>query len=489
LLRVAIDTDPQCLDPQQAGNNNSLNIGRQITDSLTDQRPNTGEIVPWLATKWEVSEDSREFTFQLRDGVTFSDGAPLDAAVVKANVEGIVKLGARASLGSGYLAGLKEVRTPDSRTVVIVFGAPNIQFLQATSTMSLGLLSPATLARSADERCQGQLIGTGPFTVTRFVHNQQARLTRRDDYAWPSSLAKHQGRAYLAGIEYRVIAESGVRTGSLLSRQIDVNASVPPQDERILQAQQIPILSRPNPGVVYNLFPNEADPLLREQAVRVAISKAINRPELQSIISQYQAPASAVLAKTTPLYTNLSSLLAFDPEGSRKLLDDAGWVVGSGGIRERNSQRLSIRLSYWQSTPFLELVQQQLRAVGVDLQLNRTTISQVTALRESGNYQLQFFNLTRADPDILRAVFGKSARNVNNRDEAPVDALLNASSAELDPERRRDLVASAETALIQEGRAIPLVELSTVIATAKTVHGLDYEASSRLQFFDAWIER
>jgi ABC-type transport system substrate-binding protein len=98
VLRVAIDTDPQCLDPQQAGNNNSLNIGRQITDSLTDQRPDTGELVPWLATHWEVSEDNTAFTFHLREGATFSDGAPIDAAAVRADLEGIVKLGARASL-------------------------------------------------------------------------------------------------------------------------------------------------------------------------------------------------------------------------------------------------------------------------------------------------------------------------------------------------------------------------------------------------------
>ncbi|WP_159992437.1 ABC transporter substrate-binding protein [Roseomonas sp. 18066] len=489
VLRIAIDTDPQCLDPQQAGNNNSLNVGRQITDSLTDQRPDTGALVPWLAASWSVSADNLEFTFQLRDDASFSDGTPVDAAAVKANLEGIVKLGARASLGAGYLAGLREVRIPDSRTVTVAFAAPNIQFLQATSTMSLGLLAPATLARSAEERCQGQLVGSGPFTVARFVHNQQVRLNRRDDYAWPSALARHQGRAHLEGIEYRVIPESGVRTGSLVSRQIDVNASVPPQDERLLLAQQLPVLARANPGLVYSFFPNEADPLLRDPLLRQAIVKAVNRAELQSIISRFQAPASAVLAKTTPLYSDLSALLAHDPDGSRQLLEEAGWRPGQGGIRERDGQRLVIRLSYWQSTPFLELVQQQLRAVGIDLQLNRTTISQVTALRDSGSYQLQFFNLTRADPDILRAVFGSSGRNVNNRAAAPVDALLQASSAELDPTRRRDLVAQAERALIEAGHVIPLVELSTVIATGKNVHGLDYEASSRLQLYDTWLGR
>lgn len=489
VVRAALDTDPQCVDPQQAANNNSLNIGRQLTDSLTDQRIDTGEIVPWLATDWSVSKDSRVFTFHLRRGVTFSDGAPVDAAAVKANLEGIVKLGARASLGAGYLEGLESVQAPDSHTVIVSFKAPNAQFLQATSTMSLGLLSPATLAESPEERCQGRLVGSGPFVLASFVHNKAVRLKRRDDYAWPSSLATHRGRAYLAGIDYLVIPESGVRTGSLLSGQLDVNTNVLPQDEPVLLSRGLPILARANPGIVYSLFPNVNDPVLREQAVRIAINKAIDRAQLKAIISRYQAPATAALAKTTPLYTDYSPLLAFDPQGSRKLLDDAGWKVGGDGIRVRNGQRLAVRLSYWQATPFIELVQQQLRAVGIDLQLNRTTISQVSAMQASGTMPLQFFNLTRADSDILRAVYATSARNIDRRQPEPVDTLLEQSSTELDAAKRRKLVGEAQANLLRAGYAIPLVELSTVIATTKAVHGLHYEASSRLQFYDTWIEQ
>ena len=488
LLRVAIDTDPNCLDPQQVGNNNSLNIGRQVTDSLTDQRPDTGEIVPWLAERWSVSADSRTFTFTLRDGASFSDGTPVDAEAVKANLSAIVGLGARAALASTYLAGLTDIGTPDSRTVVISFAQPNVQFLQATSTMSLGLLAKTTLAKSPEERCQGQLIGSGPFTISSFVHNQIVKLGRRADYDWPSSLGAHQGAAYLDEIDYRVIPEAGVRNGSLLSRQIDVNTSVLPQDEQVLLARHLPIIARANPGLVYGLYPNEKDPVLGDVLVRRAINKGINRPELQAILSRYQAPASSVLAKTTPLVSDLRQALAFDPQGARALLEQDGWIAGSDGVRVKNGQRLAFKLPYWQATPFLELVQQQLRAIGLDLQLNHITISQVTALQASGTMAIQFYNLTRADPDILRTVFDANGRNVNRRSPGAVDAILAQSSAALDPVQRAALIAQAATALIADGHAIPLVELSTVIATGIGVHGLHYEASSRLQFFDTWIE-
>ncbi|WP_233238430.1 ABC transporter substrate-binding protein [Bordetella sp. LUAb4] len=489
ILKVALDGDPQCVDPQQPGNNTALNIGRQVTDSLTDQDPRTGAIVPWLATRWTVEDDSRRFTFVLREGATFADGTPVDADAVKANFEGIVKLGARSTLASTYLAGLDGIDTPDAHTVVLRFKQANAQFLQATSTMSMGLLAKTTLAKSPDERCQGQIIGSGPFVLQSFVHNQSVKLTRRADYAWGSSLAGHSGKAYLDGIEFRVIPESGVRTGSLVSRQIDVNTSVLPQDEKVLQAQQIPILARSNPGLVYSLYPQESLPIGGDIAVRRALVKGINRPELESILSQYQRAATSLLAKTTPLYVDHAEELAYDPKGAAKLLEDAGWHTGPDGIRVKNGQRLTIPLEYWQSVTYLELIQQQLRAIGIDLQLKKSVIGQVNAKRDSGQLPIQFYNLTRADPDILRTVFLASGRNVNFRQPAPVDDVLAHSAATLDTEVRRKLVDQAVTLLLRDGHAIPLVELATVGATGKNVHGLHYEASSRLQFFDTWIAK
>ncbi|OZI37942.1 ABC transporter substrate-binding protein [Bordetella genomosp. 10] len=489
ILKVALDGDPQCVDPQQPGNNTALNVARQITDSLTDQDPETGAIVPWLATRWTVDDDSRRFAFTLRDGVTFADGTPVDADAVKANFEAIVKMGARSSLASTYLAGLDGVDTPDAHTVVVRFKQSNAQFLQATSTMSMGLLAKATLARSYEERCQGQLTGSGPFVLKSFVHNQAVKLARRDDYAWGSTLARHAGKAYLEGIEFRVIPESGVRTGSLVSRQIDVNTSVLPQDEKVLQAQQIPILARGNPGLVYSLYPQESLPIGGDAAVRRALVKGINRPELQAILSQYQRAATSLLARTTPLYVDHAADLAYDPEGAAKLLDDAGWKPGPDGIRVKNGQRLAIPLEYWQSVTYLELVQQQLRAIGIDLQLKKSVIGQVNAKRDSGQLAIQFYNLTRADPDILRTVFLASGRNVNFRQPSEVDDVLARSAATLDTEARRKLVDQAVTLLLRDGHAIPLVELATVGATGRNVHGLHYEASSRLQFFDTWVDR
>jgi len=135
----------------------------------------------------------------------------------------------------------------------------------------------------------------------------------------------------------------------------------------------------------------------------------------------------------------------------------------------------------------LELVQQQLRQAGIELRLNKSTIGQVSLLQASLNYELWFFNLTRADPDVLRTVFLASGRNVNVRGPLALDQTLIDSAASLDVQRRGALIHQASRELLEQGHVIPLVEAATVTAFRDAVRGLHYEASTRLQFYDTWL--
>ncbi len=487
-LRVAFDADITCADGQQVGNNTALNVSRQLTDSLTDQDPATGKIVPWLAESWEVSDDSTTFTFHLRDGVHFTDGTPFTSQSVKDNFEGIVDLGAKSSLGSTYLAGLTGIDTPDPRTVTVRFAEPDAQFLQASSTMTLGFYAPSTLAETPEQRCTGDLVGTGPFTLTDFSPAGGASLVRNDDYRWGSALAQHQGPAYLDGIDFTVVPESGVRNGSLASGQIDVDTAVQPQDEELLDQSGFPIVDRPNPGVNYSLFPNWKKGPFTDPRVRQAVNAAVNRDELTAVLSARQKPATSVLGSTTPGYTDQSDLLRHDPDTANRLLDEAGWTGrDSDGFRTKDGARLTVPVGYWQTAPFLELVQQQLRAVGVDLQLEKKTMAETSAAQQARTNDVEFYNLTRSDPDVLRTVFDAGGRNVNNRPAGHVDDLLGDSLATTDPATRARTVGDITADLVRDGNVIPLVELSGISATAPDVHGYRYEASSRLQLLDTWL--
>lgn len=490
-LTFAISVDSQCIDPQQVSNNDAIAIARQTVASLTTQDPDTGEILPWLAESFDVNDDATRFTFTLREGATYADGAPVDAASVRTNFEAIRALGAKAPLGSSYLADLAGIEVVDARTVTIAFSRPSAQFLQASSTFSLGLLSPATASVDQADRCLGEYIGSGPFSVESYTPNHGATLVRREGYDWGPTTNAHTGEAYLDAIEFVVVPEAGNRTGSLQSGQIDATTGISATDAVLFEGDGFWSESRANPGVVYNLYANQSTPTLADPDVRLAIQKAIDREEITAtLLGPDDKPAVSPLASSTPFFTDLSDVLEHDPYAAAALLDEAGWAVGSDGIREKNGERLSFSVTYWQSPKeVLELVQQQLREIGVDLQLTHASIADAQAASADGTYDFVYGNLTRADPDVLRTVFtaDNPAGNTRRTTRTAVDDLLDEQSATTDAATRQRIVDDAARALVTEGITIPIYELSTTITASAAVRGLTFEASSRLDFADAWI--
>ncbi|ODU01262.1 MAG: ABC transporter substrate-binding protein [Pseudonocardia sp. SCN 72-86] len=489
-LRFAVSSDQGCLDPQQVTSNDSVYSVRQLVDSLTDQDPATGEIKPWLATTWTVSPDATSYSFTLRPGVTFSDGTPLDANVVKANFDAVPKLGVRASLAKGYLAGYTGTTVTGPDTFTVGFSSPNVQFLQATSTHSLGILSAATVAKTDDERC-ASAIGSGPFTVGSYTKNQSTILVKRPGYAWGSSLFAHPGEAYLDKLEFRVVPESGVRTGSLQANEVDAITSIGQQDEAPLTAAGAQLLARANPGLPFQIAFNLSKPIVSDPAVRTALSLSINRPEVVSAIYTSQTkPATSALASSTPDYTDQAGQLGFDLAKAQQGLDAAGWTPGPDGIRVKDGQRLTIPVVYANNLgsvkPTLELLQQQAKAAGIDLQLLEKQISDVAALQQSGDFSALWFNLTRADPDILRSQYWSGGVNLLRFPPSPLDQLLTAQASAADPATRTALVADAQRDLLAQHLVVPVVELTTVLAVAPTTHGVTFDASSRIQLHDAW---
>jgi peptide/nickel transport system substrate-binding protein len=490
-LTFAVGSDAGCVDPQQVGSNDTIYSVRQLVDSLTDQDPDTGEIVPWLADSWEVSDDATTFTFHLHEGVTFSDGSPLTAQVVKDNFDAVPNLGPLAGLARGYLAGYAGTTVVDDLTAQVAFSTPNVQFLQATSTHSLGLVSSASAALPPAQRCSEGIVGSGPFTLGEYVQNQSITLEKRTGYDWGSSRWDKDGEAYLDEVVFQIVPEAGVRTGSLQSGQVDAIGSVGQADEAALQGAGIDLQARANPGVVFGVTFNNSLPQFADQAVRQAISLAVDRQEIvDAIFPTGTKPATSVLASTTPGYADLSDELTTDPDRAAQLLEDAGWVEGGDGIREKDGTKLSLEI-LWSpvaatNQPALELLQQQLRAVGVDVQLNEQPIAQAFPLLTAGQFGGSWGNVTRADPDILRGQFSTQLANIYKLPAGELDGVLTAQAAATDPAEREDLVTQAQQLLVEEAFTVPVVELQTTLGVSPDVHDLEFDASSRLQLHDTW---
>ncbi|WP_281690203.1 ABC transporter substrate-binding protein [Pseudonocardia thermophila] len=489
-LRFAVSSDQGCVDPQQVGSNDSIYSLRQLVDSLTDQDPETGELKPWLATSWTSNPDATSYTFTLKSGVTFSDGTPLDAAAVKANFDRIPQLGARGTLPKGYLAGYVGSTVLSPTEIKVDFDRPNVQFLQGTSTHSLGIISPASAALSDDERC-AKVIGSGPFVLESYTKNSSIVLSRRTGYTSPSSLAEHTGDAYLDRLEFRIVPESGVRVGSLIAGEVDAIGNIGQQDEAPLAGAGIQLPARANPGLPFGITFNLSRPFGADPAIREALSWAIDRDEVVSAVyTSATKPATAPLASSTPGYADQSALLGHDQAKAAAVLDAAGWLPGPDGVRVKDGRPLRIELTWFNNAgsnkPTLELLQQQVRRVGIDLQLRERPISDASVIQQSGEFDALWGNLTRADPDILRSSYSSKGANTYRFPASPLDDLLAEQAAQSDEDQRSATVAKILTNLTENYLTIPVVELTTTLGVAANVHGLKYDASSRIQLYDTW---
>ncbi|MFF3611867.1 ABC transporter substrate-binding protein [Streptomyces sp. NPDC002580] len=491
-LTFAVGSDAGCVDPQQVGSNDSIYSLRQVVDSLTDQDPNTGEVVPWLAKDWDVSEDSTTFTFHLRSGVTFSDGSKLTARVVKDNFDAVPKLGALGQLAQGYLNGVKSTAVVDPLTVRVKFARPNAQFLQATSTFSLGIESSASVRRTPQEKCAKGVAGSGPFVLKQYVPNGSTTLAKRGGYAWGSSLWDKKGEAYLDKLVFKVVPEAGVRVGSLRSGQVDAISSVGRADEAALQGGGVTLRRRANPGAVFNLGLNNSRPLLKDARIRQALLFAVDRRQIaETVFPTGTRPATSILAHTTPDYENLGPALTHDAAKAKSLLEAAGWRTGSDGIRTKGGKRLSLDVTWFANAatnqPALELIQQQLKAVGVDVVLKEQQIARFAQVLQSGDFDAAWGNLTRADPDILRSQYSTGLANFYHLPASPLDTTLTRQAATTDTAERERLVGRAQELIVENAYVVPVVELQTQLGVAKKVHDLGFEASSRIQLHDTWI--
>ncbi|UFS59139.1 ABC transporter substrate-binding protein [Subtercola endophyticus] len=501
-LKVAFWDDQQgCIDPNQVYWIESRSIDRQVADSLTDQDPDTGKIVPWLATSWTVSPDATQYVFTLRDGVTFSDGEKLDATAVKTALDGTFALGAKSILGLTYLAGYGSTTVIDPTHVQVTFTKPNAAFLQATSTTTLAILAPKTYTETPEQRCAGAIVGSGAFTLDNYTAATSAHLTKRADYAWPSSLVKNQGAAYLDAIDITYIKEDSVRNGELTAGTIDIawpRQPISDADQQVITAAGDTIESRPLPGISSIIVPNvtHGGPLA-DANVRNALQKSIDRKTYASTIFWADYPVvESVVDSTTPFATDESSLLAYDPDGAKKLLDAAGYTVGADGYRYKNGQELTLHYPLVVSGPGEQLLQDQLKQVGINLSLDVVTSAQSTQKLAAGDYDLTGTYLTRADPSVLGSAVdqatSKAASAVNSQDPttaAAVSTLFAAGLQTSDDTARAAAYGDVQKELISTGSAFPIFERVQIAGVSSKVHGFAFTSEAFLRANDIWLEQ
>lgn len=473
---------------------------RNVAESLTDQEPSNGQIIPWLAKRWEISDDALAYTFYLRDDVTFSNGERFDAKAVKrafdSNKALVEKL--PSTFGATYLSGYDHADIIDDFTVKLVLSKPNAGFLQATSTTVLAILAPASYELTERERSLGQIIGTGPFLLDSYIPETGATLSKRHGYHWASANSKNKGDAYLDTVNITYTPEESVRNGLFLQGKTDILWPRLPFSEinaDLFEKKGATIQTRSLPGPALNLYPNvSAQKVLSDKRVRIALQKSIDRKSFAQVVFSPSFPiVSGVLDVTTPYYKSQAQKLSYDPEGAADLLDQAGWAKADDGFRYKDARRL--RLVYNISpaeTPGDILIQDQLRKVGIDLNLNVLTRADWTAKNGAGNYDLTSVYMTRADPIILqtildpRTAYSRAVATNMYEPQTLLKAreLFDAGVTAVAPDKREQAYGALQDLLVDEAATFPLHERLLQAATSSRVKNFHWTAEGIALFSD-----
>ncbi|WP_449408683.1 TIGR04028 family ABC transporter substrate-binding protein [Microbacterium maritypicum] len=485
------------LYPPQAGFYPNGGLVNNIAARLTWQNPESLEIEPWIASDWTVNEDATEYTFDLRPDVTFSDGTPVDAAAVAKNFDtyglGDAERGLTVSEAINNYASSEVV---DDDTVVFRFTAPSPGFLQATSTINSGLLSPETLDGTIEDFGAGnaeEIIGAGPFTISDEKLGTELTLNARDDYAWAPESAENQGRPYVDAVHLIVTPEDSVRIGSLLAGQADYVRYVQAFDEDRVESAGFSLYAPQTRGVNNAISLRPQNPLLGDLKVRQALVAAVDAHEVvDTLFTENYPVATSVLSAEALGYKDESEHYAYDPDKAEELLDEAGWMPGSDGIREKDGQRLAITVYEAAPQPLskqtLELVAQQLAKVGVELTVKPADAgTYATDIRDPEITGFYHSMVGRADLDVIKSQYYTKNRDVLISDDAQLDSLLEAVASEPDPDKRVLASQAVQDYIAEQAYVIPLFEEPQVYGAATYVHGVAFESVGRPTFSGVWL--
>lgn len=496
VLRVGFPGDSENWDPHQPPQTVTRAVSRQIADTLVDQDPETGEIVGWLAEEWETNEDSSQFTFRLREGVTFSDGTPLTAESIRSNFDRIIDIGPLAYIGASHLRGYVGTEVTDELTAVVSFDGPNAQFLQAATTQSLSILADSTLALDPEEVARGgpAVVGSGAYTFEEYVPGESITLARRDDYDWGSQAYENQGAAAYETVEISFIPDATTLAGAVASGQVDYAFLLDVSTIPSIDTERLHLSNVPTRGISFPLIPFVYREIFADEAVRRAINPATDRAEIAERIYQGEVePATGLLTAATPGSADLSEFLEHDPDLARSILEEGGWTEGEDGVRVNDEgERLTITIQYVGGNTLYEqlfqLLQTQWARVGIEFVLKPVTEAESSEYGlYDAPYDLSTWTQGRADPDVLRVVYSSFYENQSfffGNALPEIDEALLALQSTTDPEERAAASENAQRLLLEGGYSFPLIDAVSLTAASRELAGIRLDAENKPVFAD-----
>ncbi len=431
-----------------------------------------GKTTPMLATSWAWGAGNKTLTFTIRQGVKWSDGQPLTAADVAYTFQLIKQYPALDLTGAWSV--LSSV-TASGNTVTMNFSQVAVPFFYYIADQTpivpqhiwSKIANPVNFTNSHP-------VGSGPYTMSK-CSPANITYTANPHYWQPGEPKVHT-------LQYPAYTSNNTANDDLANGTAQWGAQYIPSIQSFYIAKSANYHYWFPPTVNVSLIPNLTNSLLSNVKVREAMSYAINRGQVSSIgESGYEPPANQT-GIVTPTFTsdeNTTALASwgnsYDPAKATSLLKSAGYHLGSDGIMVNGSgQKLQFTVinigDYSDWVASLQVVQQDLKAVGISVTPDNLSNTDFDADLYYGKYQLAYYDQQTFGPSPYyelnnwlnsanTAAVGKiAASNYERYDNSATDALLDQYASATDPATQKSLLNQIQQVMITEVPIIPVVE-------------------------------
>ncbi|QZY53862.1 nickel ABC transporter substrate-binding protein [Crassaminicella profunda] len=356
--------------------------------------------VPYLAEKFETSDDGKVYTFHLRKDVKFSDGIPLNALAVKQNMDGILQNVDRFSWMGG-IGKLEKVKVVDEYTVQFIYKEPYYAaLLDMCAQFPIRMISPGAIPE--DGNTAGILkesIGTGPYILSEAVKDQEYIFTLNEDYWGEKPKYKK--------VIIKVIPDPDARMMALESGDIDlIYGAKQLSYEAYSQFENNNKIGRvlsENESETRSILLNTKNEILSDINVRKAILSGVNKENIiDTTLLGLEEKADTILNPKLP-YCNVSvDSYKYNTEKAIELLEKAGWLLPEGKeIREKMGKKLSLELMYVTGRgaegDIAKIFAAQMKEIGIEIKLDGVELMIWGSRGFEGDFELSF-NATYAAP-------------------------------------------------------------------------------------------
>lgn len=459
---VGIESYPLRLDPRYSTDANSSRIGRLIYNSLlrSDDR---SRLQPELARSWRMLDD-RTYLFDLRNDIRFHDGKALTAADVRYTYESI-RDATSLSPKRALLAPLEAIELTAPYQLRFRLRSAHAPFVEQ---FTLGIV-PAGTRSAGPERLPPP--GTGPFQLQALEPGEKVTLKANPRY-WEATPA-------LNGLVFKIVPDAMVRVLEFKQGAIDFM-------QNDLEPDMLPWLRKNtdadigiHQGTTFQYIGiNLTHPVLGRRQVRQAIAMAIDRDAIiRHLLKDTVTEASGLLAPLNWAYEERVRRWPHDPQRAKRLLDDAGFADPDG-----DGPLPRFRLSFKTTSIDLrrriaEAFKDQLRQVGIELELRSYEWGTFFNDIKRGNFHLYSLAWVGIeDPDAYYQIFHSAAvpPNGDNRGRyrnPQVDRLLERGRATLDPRERQRIYSAVQRLLAEDLPYIPLWWWKNVVVKKPFLQG------------------